>query len=291
MALDETLKRIDDQILNLSRTVESAEDAVRAVGDDAQDMVSLGHATLDRLFASWQEVGDKSSEINKMCAAWAEQSLHPAAAFEHIAAPLVQEIENTEDRFEDLASGLEEAAEAYLELDQVFKDLRVELQEKLDEVVENLRGQLQDLMERIDEDAKDALDRVTDTAKESLEQAKHDVQQAMIETTQNWVQKAFEDLQAEMMDLSQLVDQTREALFSAFSEKMKDKLVDCVEREVRLLVEDALSWLLAEVQENITMTLVGTQVTAGLTPILPQLAAARAVAGTIRSLMEKMMLV
>jgi hypothetical protein len=62
-------------------------------------------------------------------------------------------------------------------------------------------------------------------------------------------------------------------------ETMKDKLIETFEDAI----ENAVKAMISEVAENIVMMTVGTSVTASLSPILPELIAAKVTVGIIKT--------
>jgi F0F1-type ATP synthase membrane subunit b/b' len=220
-----------------------------------------------------------SAATSEMIAHFPRQAMEISARFQRFNGTLEQHASEFGEQVEALRSDFDTAMES-----------ANTLTDTLDAELEESRSVIESLVQDAIEDYAAKLEERRQALREVIEEK---LLAAPVEFAQDVERALTDSLEGAQEIFSIAAENLRTKVTTVVKELMIDARSEArqtIEQKVRKIIEQVLSDLANDVVENAALSQVSVSLTATLSPVLPQLIAAKVVLGEIRSLLEAMRL-
>ncbi|XDE64853.1 hypothetical protein AB3M80_14290 [Arthrospira platensis BEA 1257B] len=194
--------------------------------------------------------------------------------------------EELKDSFEQLTEAINQAMETTIGVFETLGDAISDLEERVTTNQEETEGNFEGLVTEISDNHRDSLESLLGNFSQFLAQDKLSEITDDFSNFKGVLTDVYNTLGSQAAAVADNLQERGSAIFENVKDYAEDSLKDNLEDSFKDAIDDVVSDMIQEVGENMVMMKVGATVTSSLTPILPQIVAAKVATGTIKQVLS-----
>ncbi len=257
---DTSFTNVQDTFSTAQASLEEGLESIEGFADGLQERWAAAEESVEALVANLEGVRDDAVEL--------------IDAAKESVDEFFEAQEALQEKFEGAGAALESAAKEQVE----------KLEASVEGAVERTRG----LAESIVGEHRDASLALLGTLVDTVKQAENSTLAEALDTADELVSSIFDGFDQDIGDQAQRWQSAAEQALGGVAENVADQIATEVKEGLQRVIEVGIQTMVEEVAEQIIMMTFGTQTTASLSPVLPELVVAKKLVESINDFLEAM---